>query len=167
MTEQRPLTWELALTGFIIIGMVCAGCFLTTPRWAHLLPTLPARAARDPSPTAAPTFTAIPTPTREKIPDTPTLTLTPLPVPVLTFGTARPVPLIPIPTPTPSFTATPIPLPTSTPLILFAPTWPVVNPTYTPWIGPTATSPSRFKPEWAKSPLPCRRCAKASSIRRR
>lgn len=55
------------------------------------------------------------------------------------WGTARLVPRVPIPTPTPSFTATPVPAPTSTAFILFVPTWPIVNPTYTPWIGPTAT----------------------------
>src|SRR5687767_13960936 len=60
--EERPLTREIILTAFIAIGMACAGCFLTAPSWAHLVPDLPARAAMapEPAPTPLPTSTQTP-----------------------------------------------------------------------------------------------------------
>src|SRR5688572_5014259 len=114
MENRRPLTFEIIVTGLVAIGIACAGCILTGTLWAPLVPDLPLRAARDPSPTTTPTPTVTPSSTftpessgERPTPPTPTL----IPLPVLDFGTARTVPLIPVPTPTPSLTATPIPAP--------------------------------------------------------
>jgi len=93
MKPEPAPSWTIALTIFIAIGVCCAGLILTGPGWVHLVPSLPARAARPPTLTPIPS----PTPTRFSLPTvTPTPTRQAIP---LTFPTMDPDE---IPTPEPT-----------------------------------------------------------------
>lgn len=81
MKPEPVPRWIILSTVFIAIGVCCAGLFLTGPSWAHLVPSLPAGAARA---TPLPTFTLIPSRTPTVMP---TVTQTPGPI---TFPAARP-----------------------------------------------------------------------------
>jgi hypothetical protein len=101
LMDDKPLpAWIVNLTAFLALGICCAGLFLTAPAWAHLIPSLPTRAAPPPAlpPTATPTRFALPTatpdPTRSTILRFPTMAPEEMPTP---RPTPAPIPTRPAP----------------------------------------------------------------------